>query len=175
LFIVLPLVFYAFSFKCIEAARDARARMAPSEVPFENAVFTMHRPANWQSFETPGPGILTFHIPDIGTFMVIVKDSEGQAIDLERTAQGAAQSMAAKFDATANELDTFPTWGEYSGHGIRTSMKGNGKDMVARIFCASLPDGRILCVYELGQANAEGQLQPQFEIVRKTLQVKPTK
>ena len=175
LFLLLPYLFYGVCFAFPFLLGSASSRLAQVEVPFENAVFTMRRPANWQKFETPGPSAVSFHIPDIGSFLATVKHSEGQPIDLERTAQAAAQGMAAKFSTTAEALGTFPAWGKYSGHGIRVSINGNGKDLVTSIFCASLPDERLLLVMEVGQSNAEAQLQPQFEIARKTLRVKPAK
>lgn len=173
LFVVLPGMLYGAAFAIPSLLVYTKSPLA--DVPFEDAVFRMRRPANWKVMKSPGPGSVQFHIPGFGSFVAAVADLEGVTIDLEATVQAMAQKMGADFNTVPRELDTFQTWGRYSGHGRRISMNVDGKETVVRIFCGSLPDGRLLRTNEISTAGAEARLQPQFEVVRKTLEVKPVK
>ena len=83
--------------------------------------------------------------------------------------------LAKHFKTVANELGSYATWGSYSGRGLRLGMNVDGHDTLARIFCTVLPDGRILVVHEMGLEKAQPELEKQFDVVRKTLRVKPVK
>ena len=175
LFIVLPSILYAACLAGPILLRKARSHLAIVSVPFENSLFTMHRPANWELLKNPGPGVVLFHIPDAGTFMVIIKDSQGITVDLEQTAQAVAQSNATNFKTVAKELDSFSAWGSYSGYGLRVSMNVDGNETIVRIFCGQLLGSRLLIVNEISLAREGSELEAQFEVVRKTFEVKPAK
>ncbi len=184
-FVVLPGMLYAAGFAIpiliniyAKSGQSLKSRQTLSrrlDPPFDDAVFRMVRPANWKVAKAPRPGSVLFHIPGVGSFAASAIDSEGETIDFEDTVQAIGQEMAARFKTVAKELDTFPTWGGYSGHGKRILMNVDGKETIVRIFCGSLPDGRLLLTNEICLASAEARLQPQFEVVRKTLEVKPVK
>jgi len=173
LFIVLPSIFYAACWAVPMLLENARSHLTKATVPFEDSVFTMNRPANWVPLKAPGPGAIEFHIPDVGGFVATVRDTQAGTVDLEQTARAMAQKMATNFKTVARDLERFSAWGAYSGHGFRLTMNVDGNETVARVFCGSLPGRRVLIINEIGLVRAESELDKEFEIVRKTLRVKP--
>ena len=187
-FVVLPCILYAACFALPPLLENVRSRVrqrlrenARSHIPqrtvhFEDAFFSMERPANWVRVQqSGGPGAVVFNIPHSGSFSAIIPDPPAGEVDLEQTAQAMAQMLAKHFKTVANELGSYATWGSYSGRGLRLGMNVDGHDTLARIFCTVLPDGRILVVHEMGLEKAQPELEKQFDVVRKTLRVKPVK
>ncbi len=172
LFVLVPGLLYGGAI----AGSFLRKRMQPiraaMSVPIENPCISMNRPANWKLVNVPESvdGVF-FQIPDAGYFSVAIASSESEPVDLEGTAQLAMQTIVAKFPSGAKELDRFSHWGKHSGHGISYEIFIDGQEFNGRVFCCSLPDGRSLMVAEFGLVGA--QLEPQFKIVRDSLEVKP--
>ena len=53
------------------------------------------------------------------------------------------------------------------------SLGVNGHETFVRTFCAPLSDGRVLLIIEVCPVEEHARTEPQFEMVRKTLAVKP--
>ena len=80
---------------------------------------------------------------------------------------------AKNFQTKVRETGAFTTWGVYTGVGKQASMTVDGGETVLRVFCSALPDGRTLFVQEIGVTRVIDDLQPQFEVVRQSLEIKP--
>lgn len=171
LFLVLPCIFLGVL--PIGLGISGRSADRKISVPFEHQLFTMHRPANWMRLEDPVPGAVQFHIPDVGGFMVSVRDDEGYEIDLEQTARGAIQRISEDFKTVDKKLYRFSEWGVYSGCGLGIAMDMDGNETIVRIFCCQLPDGQWLMAQEIVLAKEVEKLEARFEVVRKTFKVKP--
>jgi len=174
LFVILPCIVYVSCFAVPVLLRESesyRARRLPrTSVGFETEQISMRHPAHWKVARGAPEGFVAFEISDMGLFMARIGWLDGTAT-LEEVSQGAVQAMAERF-GPAKELGTFSTWGSYSGYGRRMLVTVEGRETIARSFHARLSNGEILVISETILAAMEVELEPQFEVVRRTFKVK---
>ena len=170
--VLVALVLAAPALKSYRESLHSRA-----QIPFEDARLKLQHPGNWKPMPpkdtAEGVSVASFHIPDVGTLAVTLTDSAPKDQDLTGLLDTALALNAKNFQTKVRETGAFTTWGVYTGVGKQASMTVDGGETVLRVFCSALPDGRTLFVQEIGVTRVIDDLQPQFEVVRQSLEIKP--
>lgn len=170
LFLGLPLVGYGLL--VVDLAGVSRRGQPVEAVAYQDGTFSMQRPGAWRIMESKGDEV-RFHIPDGGAFSVRtgLGPQTGEAMDLDEMARRGAQAVGLNLSATISELGTFEKWGGFTGKGCRVFAPATGKESEIAVFCAVLPNGRVLLVMEIALRAEKDRIEPQFEIVRNSLKV----